>query len=307
MFVLRPLNLRVDSGPAFRDKFSETMGKMGVKVQHSIGYSPQSNSMGEHFVHTTKHLLQKNGRMNQLELDELILCGNAQVQPDGQASALDRFLGRSVMTNILNSLDSSYNWQESIKRRHQIREKRVLKLQRGNKDKFDLGERCMLQCLVTKKKNTGATVVGIRVAPDQKILSYDLITDSKKSTTPAPAVHAKIIQDLPISVNNEGDDSADDNPKVSADDDFIVFQAAGMPINKQWTRGDRLRPSRMKCQQVRCTSDSLPANGKSWGASREQLTKAALGEQARTSSLQSLCHILSQLHSLATSSPEGIF
>ena len=93
----------------------------------------------------------------------------------------------------------------------------------------------------------------------------------------------KIVQDLPISVNDEGDDSADDNPKVSADDDSIFSQASGMPVSKQWTRGDRLRPSWMKCQRVRCTS----ASGKSWGASREQLTKAALREQTRIHSLQS--------------------
>ena len=123
----RPLSLRVDSGPAFRDNFSEIMGKMGVRVQHNSAYSPQSKSMAEHFVCTCS---RKMGEY-----------ANAQVQPDGQASALDRFLGRSVMTNILNSLDSSYNWQESIRGRHQIREKRVLKPQRGNKDKFALGER----------------------------------------------------------------------------------------------------------------------------------------------------------------------
>ena len=114
----RPLSLRLDSGLAFRDQFSETIAKMGVKVQHSSAYSPQSNSVA--------------------------------------------------------------NWQESIKKRHQIREKRILKPQSGSKDKFDLGERCMLQCLATKKWDTGAMVVGIRVAPDQKILSYCLGVTSKK-------------------------------------------------------------------------------------------------------------------------------
>ena len=70
----RPLSLRVDSGPAFRDHFSDTMRKMGVKVQHSSAYSPQSNSKAKRFVHSTKNLLQKHGRMTQLELDEMNLC-----------------------------------------------------------------------------------------------------------------------------------------------------------------------------------------------------------------------------------------
>ena len=90
--------------------------------------------MAEHFVRSTKNLLQKNGRMTQLELDELILCVNAQVQPEGQASAIDRFLGRSILTAIPNSLDSTYDWRESIKWRAQLRERRVQKkLQRRNK------------------------------------------------------------------------------------------------------------------------------------------------------------------------------
>ena len=77
--------------------------------------------MSERFIRTTKNLLQKHGRMTQLELDEMLLRVKAQVQPEGQASAIAHILGRSVMTAIPNSLDNTYDWRENIKKA-QLRE-----------------------------------------------------------------------------------------------------------------------------------------------------------------------------------------
>ena len=48
-------------------------------------------------------------------------------------------------------------------------------------------------------------------------------------------------------------------------------------------------------------SDS--AQGKSWGAWKEQLSKLDLGEQPRVGSIQPLCHILNQRRSLTASPP----
>ena len=84
----RPFSLRVDSGPAYRDRCEEVLKKLGVAVQHSSAYSPQSYSMAKRFVRTTKDLLKKNWQLNQIELDELVLCANARVQHQGKASAL---------------------------------------------------------------------------------------------------------------------------------------------------------------------------------------------------------------------------
>ena len=75
----RPISLRVDSGPGFRDRFGEELKKLGVMVQHSSAYSPQSNSHAERFVRTVKGILKKCGHLSQLELDEYILAANAQV------------------------------------------------------------------------------------------------------------------------------------------------------------------------------------------------------------------------------------
>ena len=89
----------------------------------------------------------------------------------------------------------------------------------------------------------------------------------------------KIVQDLPISANVDITDSVDDDSKVP--------QASGMPDGKLWTRGDQLRNRAVKCQQARCTSDSLQASGKFWGAEsnsslREQVERGSPGSSVRS-------------------------
>ena len=85
----RPLELTVDSGPAYREKFCEELLKMGVKVRHSSAYSPQCNSHAERFVRTVKGVLRKCGNVSQLELDEYVIACNAQVQVHNQGRSTD--------------------------------------------------------------------------------------------------------------------------------------------------------------------------------------------------------------------------
>ena len=75
----RPLEIRVDSGPAFRSSFTEGLAGMGIRINHSSAYS---NSHAEKLVRSCK---------NQLQLDEMMLAVNSQVQSEGQCSAVDRF------------------------------------------------------------------------------------------------------------------------------------------------------------------------------------------------------------------------
>ena len=75
----RCLEIRVDSGPAFRSSFAEGLKGMGIKLNHSSAYSPQSNSHAERFVRSCKDIIQKNQHLNQLQLNEMILSVNSQV------------------------------------------------------------------------------------------------------------------------------------------------------------------------------------------------------------------------------------
>ena len=137
----RPQRLRVDAGPAFREGFIEELKKLGIDVTHTSAYSPQSNSHAERFVRTLKTVLKKcEGGISQLEIDEFILACNAQVQRAGQASSLDRFFRKSILTQIPNSLNTNFCWRDSMDARSKLREERVLKPQKGNKRLYREGE-----------------------------------------------------------------------------------------------------------------------------------------------------------------------
>ena len=145
------LELRTDSGPAFRTSFGEGLKAMGINLNHSSAYSPQSNSHAERFVRSCKEILQKSNQLSQLQLDEYMLCINSQIQPEGQASAVDRFLGRSVISFLPNSCDNTFIWQDAIRARAEARERRVNKLARGCKETFSIGQQVVLQDHISKK------------------------------------------------------------------------------------------------------------------------------------------------------------
>ena len=50
----RCLEIRTDSGPAFRTNFEEGLKAMGINLNHSSAYSPHSNSHAERFVRSCK-------------------------------------------------------------------------------------------------------------------------------------------------------------------------------------------------------------------------------------------------------------
>ena len=147
----RCLEVRTDSGPGFRETFREGLKKMGINLNHSSCYSPQSNSHAERFVRSCNDMMQKNKHLTHLELDEYMLCINSQIQPEGQHSAVDRFLGRSVLNFIPNSFNDQFVWQNAIKARAEVRERRVNKNSRGCKEAFYPGQPVLLQDHISRK------------------------------------------------------------------------------------------------------------------------------------------------------------
>ena len=134
---------------------------MGINLNHSSAYSPQSNSHAERFVRSCKDILQKNQHLNQLQLDEMMLSVNSQVQPEGQCSAVDRFLGRSVISYIPNSFNNTFVWQDAIKKRAEVLERRVRRPARGCKESFEIGEQILLQDHVSKKWNIHGRITNV--------------------------------------------------------------------------------------------------------------------------------------------------
>ena len=163
-----------------------------------------------------------------------MLCINSQIQPEGQFSAVDRFLGRSVMNFIPNSFNDQFVWEEAIKARSQAREKRVARKQRGCKESFQPGQPVILQDHVSRKWDQPGTITKVREAPCGKILSYEVLTDRGHTTIR----HRTMIKSV-TDTNNDNVDLPIVDPGQDSDDDDQA----------KWSRGGRLRSKKALIQE----------------------------------------------------------
>ena len=91
-----PYQIKCDFGPGFRDTFEQKMKELGVSVIHSSAYNSQSNGLVERGVRSLKHILNRSGRLSELQLHKIMFLINAREQPGGVGSPSSRFLGRWV-------------------------------------------------------------------------------------------------------------------------------------------------------------------------------------------------------------------
>ena len=121
--------------------------------------------------------LAQIGSLDQEYLGLMSLVENRTPPRDlpGQCSAVDRFLGRSVISYIPNSFNNTFVWQDAIRKRAEVRERRVKKPTRGSKESFTIGQQVLLQDHVSKKWDIPGEITNVRLAPDNKILSYEIL------------------------------------------------------------------------------------------------------------------------------------
>ena len=170
----RPYRIKCDSGPGFRNTFKEEMKGLGIGVVQSSNYNPSSNALVERSVRSLKEILNKGGRMSDLQLRELIFCVNSREQEGGKGSPLSRFLGHGTRSYLPNSLDRNINWAHLMQIRAEQHQKRVEKPGRTSKEVFAVGERVWVQNVQSKKWDQEGHICAIRTAADGKIVSYDL-------------------------------------------------------------------------------------------------------------------------------------
>ena len=125
--------------------------------------------------------------------------------------------------------------------RQRLREERVKKPQKGNKNLYQVGQRVTLQNPKTQIWDIGAEVTGIRTAPDGKVLSYDLIQDNGTQTTR----HRVYIRNaLPDNVENHEDEveaGVDDTDIAQPDDQAeTIHEPIHEPVSSRLRRRARL-------------------------------------------------------------------
>ena len=112
---------------------------------------------------------------------------------DGQIS-LTRY-----KTELPNSLILSFEWQHPMDARKKIKERLCLQKERGDKDKFDLGEIVLVQNVKSGGWNTKGRILDVRTALDGTVQSYILDINGLTTTR-----HRKYLRKIPQKLlNNE--------------------------------------------------------------------------------------------------------
>ena len=115
-----PMRVISDDGGAFRNDFIEKLRKLNIRHKHSSAYHPESNSLAERAVGSLKGSLRKSPKvMTAVALKEIIFQINSNISQDMTGSANDRFLMRSVRSNMPNSINNKIKPQELINRRRE--------------------------------------------------------------------------------------------------------------------------------------------------------------------------------------------
>ena len=152
-------------------------------------------------------------------------------------SSLERFLGRSINTALPNSLAKTFTFEEAIRERAAVREKRWNKPEKGTKLVFEVGELVKLQHPKTKMWDEEGTVQAVRVALDGRILSYDILLPSGGVTVRHRKYMRKTNQGL--LTNDFADVESADQELMNvtyADQGLMNVSAGGMETSRSVSR-----------------------------------------------------------------------
>merc|ERR1712105_491527 len=164
-------------GPAYRNDFRAKLRKLNIRHKNSSAYHPESNSLAERAIGSLKGSLRKSPKiMTAIALKKLIFQINSNISQDMTGSANDRFLLRSVRSDMPNSINNKIKPQELIDRRIENHEARM-KGKNKSKTVYTVGTHVRLQNSKTKLFDTNGTVIEPRWTDSNEIVSYVIRTD----------------------------------------------------------------------------------------------------------------------------------
>merc|ERR1711888_400202 len=187
-----PMRVISDDGGAFRNDFIEKLRRLNIRDKHSSAYHPESNSLAERAVGSLKNTLRKSPKViSTVALKEISFQINSNISQNMTGSANDRFLMRSVRSNMPNSINNQINPQELINKRIEKHEGRM-KNKNKNKVSYPVGTLVRIQDSKTKLFDTNGTIVEHRWTDSQEVVSYIIRTDKELLTTR----HCKYLKQL---------------------------------------------------------------------------------------------------------------
>merc|ERR1711947_66601 len=187
-----PMCVISDAGGGFRKDYDTKLKLLNIRHKHSSAYHPQSNSLAERDVGSLKNTLKKSPKfISKVDLKEIVFQINSNISQDMTGSANDRFLLRSVESNMPNSINNKIKPQELINRRIEKHEARM-KGKNKRKIVYPVGTRVRLQNSKTKLFDTNGKILEHRWTDSQEVVSYVLRTDGGLVTT----WHRKFLKQL---------------------------------------------------------------------------------------------------------------
>ena len=179
-----PHEVRSDGGGTFRARFSEEMGKMGIKHTLTSPYNSSSNGGAERCVRGVKHVLYRDGvkSVTQEMLDKITFLSNSHAQ-EGVGTAHERFFGRAPKSYLPNSIKRFVEHKNLIQKRKEKQERLALKKGRSSADEFKVGDPVLIQCNVTKRWSMKGQISQARTAEDGSEQSFLVTTDEGRIVT----------------------------------------------------------------------------------------------------------------------------
>ena len=157
-----------------------TLASTITPAAHTIPQAiPWQRGLSAHWRMCSK----KPGRVTYLQISEIVFAINSHVSQERTGSKNDRFLGRSVRSNLPNSVNPSLDPETLIHKTIMNHKKRIKNKSKTNKLIYSPGDRVRIQNICTKDWELSSTVETQRVPDDGSIISYEIQTDLGYLTT----------------------------------------------------------------------------------------------------------------------------
>ena len=169
-----PHECRTDGGGSFRNRFSDLLKSVGIKHVYTSPYNSKSNGGCERAVRSLKDCLKRDGvkKITQEIMDKLTFNINNHPQPGDVGTAAERFFGRAPRSLLPNSLKRFVDHHKLITNRRDKQTEIALKKGRSCPNSFEIGDRCVVQDILSKRWNIQGTIRAKRASEDGTFRSF---------------------------------------------------------------------------------------------------------------------------------------
>ena len=169
-----PHECRSDGGGSFRARFSQMLREVGINHVLTSPYNSKSNGGVERSIRSIKDVLRKDkiNKVTQQKLDEITYLLNQHPQRGEEGTPAERFFGRSPRSVLPNSLTRFVDHSRLIENRKARQISLAMRKGRSAPNDFRVGDKILIQDLMTKQWNIPGTITESRISEDDSVRSF---------------------------------------------------------------------------------------------------------------------------------------